>query len=412
MSSTTRNIESLLPTLALAVSAVLLAACEVQTYEDAAAGFNDGMPNLPQDPDEPPPVETLNPVYSEIQAKVFSQDCATAGCHSGANPPASLNLEAGNAHAMLVGVPSTQQPATMRVAAGNPNASYLIQKLEGAGGAGIQMPPNNPMEQADIDAIRQWITDGAVDDTLVVAGPIRVTGISPAHNATLDSGPTQIVAGFDRDLDTSTVNDMTFILTAGTDGIIGNGNDVQVAATSISVPGSNQASARFDLSGMVLADDAYEITLSGTGASVIMDLDANALDGEFSGSFPSGNGTAGGTFRSRFTVETPVVLGPNLADIQALVFATQCASCHTGAGATLPGSLNLTSEAASYAALVNVDSTQDANLKLVLPGDAANSYLIHKFEGTNGATRMPPSGPLPQATIDTIKLWINNGANP
>jgi hypothetical protein len=62
----------------------------------------------------------------------------------------------------LVGVASIQEPAVERVAAGAPDDSYLIHKLEGTAQTGGQMPLfGQPLDQATIDTIRQWITDGA-----------------------------------------------------------------------------------------------------------------------------------------------------------------------------------------------------------------------------------------------------------
>ena len=310
---------------------------------------------------------------------------------------------------MLVGVASDQDAGIQRVNPGNPNASYLIQKLEGAPN-GQQMPPNNALPQADIDVIRQWISDGAIDDRVQASDPVRVASLSPAPNAALTAQPAQIIAGFDRDVDASTVNAMTFLLLAsGGDGTFADGNETQIAAASITVPFANPASAVFDLSGVTLGDDTYRVSLLGDGASVILDLDANALDGENLGVFPSGNGAAGGNFTATFTITTPVVLGPTLDQIQAVVFEPVCAGCHTGVGAVLPGSMNLTNADASFAALVNVASIQQPTLMRVLPSDPDNSYLIHKLEA-NGTTVMPPSGMLPAATIAEIRQWIADGA--
>jgi hypothetical protein len=48
------------------------------------------------------------------------------------------------------------------VEAGDPDNSYLIQKLEGTASEGAQMPFGGPpLDQAVIDDIRQWIADGA-----------------------------------------------------------------------------------------------------------------------------------------------------------------------------------------------------------------------------------------------------------
>lgn len=100
---------------------------------------------------------------------------------------------------------------------------------------------------------------------------------------------------------------------------------------------------------------------------------------------------------------------PTLASIQALVFDPQCVSHH---GDRNPhAGLNL-SAGVSHAALVNVPSTQTA-LDLVEPGDADNSYLVHKLEGRMGIVGdpMPPRGdPLGADEIAAIRDWINAGA--
>jgi uncharacterized protein (TIGR03118 family) len=102
-----------------------------------------------------------------------------------------------------------------------------------------------------------------------------------------------------------------------------------------------------------------------------------------------------------------------LAQLQTNIFTPRCSSCHTGNGASLPGSMNLTSASATFASLVNFTSVQNPALKRVLPNDPANSYIIHKLEGTNlnGTSRMPLGGPfLDQPTIDTVRTWISEGA--
>ena len=345
---------------------------------------------------------------------MFTPDCATSGCHSGGAPSAGLNLEAANSYAQLVGIASIQDGAILRVNAGSPNSSYLIQKLEGTAAAGNQMPPSAALPQADIDVIRQWISDGAIDDTVVPpAAPIRVTSISPAPGANLTNAPTQVVASFDREPDASTVNAMTFLLEAsGGDGTFNDGNETQITAASVAVPGSNTMSAVFDLSGVVLAEDTYQVALLGDGASVIMDLDANALDGEFSGALPSGNGAAGGDFVSTFSYTAPIVLGPTLTQIQAIIFTPTCATSTCHSGATPDAGLDLT-DGNSFANLVNVPSTQNINFDLVEPGQPDNSYLIDKLEDTASAGNvMPPTGMLPQADIDFVRQWISDGANP
>ena len=261
--------------------------------------------------------------------------------------------------------------------------------------------------------VRQWITAGAIDNTVVVQNPIRVSSLTPAPGANLAAKPAQIIAGFSRDLDVSTVNALTFTLTAsGGDGNFNSGNEVQITAANISVPGANQASAVFDLTGVILADDTYRVTLFGAGASFIMDLNANALDGEFSGAFPSGNGTAGGNFLAQFTLTTPIVLGPTLNQIQAIIFTPRCSSCHSGAGSTSGiQNMDLRNADAAFMTLVNVLSVEDGNFVRVLPGQPNNSYLVHKLQGvaTVGGV-MPPTGMLGAPEIAAVQQWITDGA--
>ena len=62
----------------------------------------------------------------------------------------------------LVNVASLQVGSLMRVTPGDPDNSYLVQKLEGTATVGVQMPQGGPfLDQATIDMVRQWITDGA-----------------------------------------------------------------------------------------------------------------------------------------------------------------------------------------------------------------------------------------------------------
>jgi hypothetical protein len=310
---------------------------------------------------------------------------------------------------MLVGIQSSQDGALQRVEAGDPDNSYLVQKLEGNASAGQQMPPGAALPQSEIDVIRQWITDGAIDDRVVVLDPITVTSLSPMPNAALAAQPANIVAGFSRELNQATVDATTFLLTAsGGDGTFADGNEVPITAAAITVPAANPQSAVFDLTGVTLADDTYRIQLLGGATNAILDLDGNALDGEFFGNLPSGNGIAGGDFVVQFTLATPI--GATLDEIQAGIFTPTCATagCHTGA--TPSAGLDLSDADTSHAALVDVPSSQGT--LLVVPTMPGNSYLVHKIEGTQAAGQRMPLGraPLGQPEIEAIRLWITNGA--
>ena len=381
-----------------------LAACEVQSYDDAVAGL--GTPTPTPSP-QPPPPGGFGPNFSEIQTAVLTPTC-TGSCHVGGAPSGGLNLEAANSYVALVGITSNGDAGFMRVEAFDANNSYLVRKLEG--NAGGIMPPTGMLPQADIDVIRTWIDNGAIDDTAVPPTPIRVNTISPMPGATLTpaNAPAQIVAGFDRNPDPATVDGNSFTLTAsGGDGSFGEANDMQIVPlVPPSVPGANPGTAIFDLTGIALGDDTYRITLSGSTPSMIMDMDGNALDGEYQpGVFPpSGDGTAGGDFVVQFVIDTPT-----LAQIQAATFTPRCASCHSGA--TPRGGLDLSSTAASAANLIGIASVGDPLIPRVDPTNPNGSYLIMKLEGNAGGI-MPPTGMLPSADIAFIREWIQLGAAP
>ena len=93
------------------------------------------------------------------------------------------------------------------------------------------------------------------------------------------------------------------------------------------------------------------------------------------------------------------------SSIQTEVFSKSCAvpACHGGTQEP-----TLTS-GQSYMNLVNQASLQNPSLLRVKPGDGNNSYLMKKLTG-DGTSIMPPSGQLSEAIIDSIALWINNGA--
>ena len=363
-----------------------------------------------------PAAGPLSPNFSAIQANVFTPNCATTGCHFGAGAPQGLRLDAASSYALLVGI-SAMQSSALRVAPGDPNNSYLVQKLEGSASTGQQMPLNAPaLPQSTINIIRQWISDGAIDDRLPATNAIRVTSLTPVPDSVLDAAPTQIIAAFDREPDASTVNANTFLLEAsGGDMTFGDGNEIPIVANSISVPLANPQSAIFDLGGVVLGDETYRVRLLGNGPSMILDLDANALDGDYGGAFPSGEGTEGGDFEAVFTVMVPVIMGPTLDEIQAAVFGPSCSSagCHSGGGAGLPTVMNLTSAQASFDDLVNVASLQSPGDVRVIPFDPDGRYLIHKLEGTAMFGQRMPAGspnPLDPAVIADIRQWIMNGA--
>jgi hypothetical protein len=115
--------------------------------------------------EQPPPKETMT--LSRIQATIFTPRCAIAGgCHAGVGAPYGQDLSEGKAYASIVGVESQEVPGLLRVAPGDPDNSYLVMKVAGDPRiAGERMPFGGPyLEQAEIDAIREWIESGALNN--------------------------------------------------------------------------------------------------------------------------------------------------------------------------------------------------------------------------------------------------------
>ncbi len=109
---------------------------------------------------------SLEPKLSSIQTQIFDQRCALSGCHVGSSAPFGLDLSQGVASGNLVNVPSGEVPQLDRVEPGDPDRSYLIMKLDGTPGiVGQRMPLGaSALSSDEIQAIRDWITSGALDN--------------------------------------------------------------------------------------------------------------------------------------------------------------------------------------------------------------------------------------------------------
>jgi len=147
------------PSLHIGVVCLLLLALQPGC---AGEGIDDPTGPAPFCGSKPP----FSPTLACIQQVVFTPTCALSGCH--VNPGAQQNqdLSDGMAWSNIVGVPSEEMPGLNRVTPGDPDNSYLIMKLEGNPAIlGNRMPEGGPyLSQAEINVIRRWILDGALDN--------------------------------------------------------------------------------------------------------------------------------------------------------------------------------------------------------------------------------------------------------
>ncbi len=92
------------------------------------------------------------------------------------------------------------------------------------------------------------------------------------------------------------------------------------------------------------------------------------------------------------------------------ILETKCAFSGCHAGSTPARDLDLTSEAA-YSSMVNQQSLDFPELKLVKAGEPLKSYLIMKLVGTSGikGEQMPaPDDPLTKSELRVIAAWIKS----
>ncbi|MBI4531951.1 MAG: hypothetical protein HY709_10590 [Candidatus Latescibacteria bacterium] len=111
----------------------------------------------------------VNPSYKDHIQPIFTANCALSGCHAGSRPEEGMSLEEGKSHGNIVNQPSRQVPSRMRIKPSDPDNSYLYRKIQGeqgaVGGSGSRMPKDrSSLSSAQIETIKNWITQGAQDN--------------------------------------------------------------------------------------------------------------------------------------------------------------------------------------------------------------------------------------------------------
>ena len=117
------------------------------------------------------PTPTLEPTFASIQTDIFQSTdslgrmpCTQCHTSTGKNPSGGFDLNPDVAYANLVNAAVREKAGAIRVIPGDPDNSYLVQKLEGAASiTGRRMPFNGPpyLTEGQIKIIRRWIQIGA-----------------------------------------------------------------------------------------------------------------------------------------------------------------------------------------------------------------------------------------------------------
>jgi len=223
--------------------------------------------------------------FQSIQNNVFTPICSK--CHIGGGAPEGLQLDAAHSYNLLVGAPSAEQPALLRVKPGDPDNSYMVRKIEGLPSiTGLQMPyMEMPLSQPTIDAIRQWITNGA-PNAPAATGAAQVFAVqttAPVDKATVKAPPPQILVTFTQDVDASLVNNTTVSLE-------------RIDSASTAADGAKTMPAVARLAPMnpavllitpstQLQPGVYRVTVRGTGGGALANMNAATLGADTSFEF-------------------------------------------------------------------------------------------------------------------------------
>jgi hypothetical protein len=105
--------------------------------------------------------------FAQVQAQIFTPNCAKAGCHAASAASGGMVLEAGRSYGEIVNRPAVGNASLDRVEPGNPERSYLIRKLRGDSDiTGSQMPLDNPgsLTREQMDGLVGWVRAGALNN--------------------------------------------------------------------------------------------------------------------------------------------------------------------------------------------------------------------------------------------------------
>ena len=256
--------EFLLPQLLL-----ILAGC-------GGGGYGGGNPPapapVPTPTPTPPPPPPPSSDFQLIQDTVFTPICAQ--CHIGANAPHGLRLDAANSYALLVNVASDEVPNLLRVNPGNPDQSYIVQKIEGTAAVGARMPLGQAkLPQDKIDLIRGWITAGA-PQAVAPPGGLVVSSSIPASGEVSLAGMSKITVVFNHEVDASLAVSGTFELR--------DGMDQPVAIASARVPAGRANVVELNLAHGLDAG-SYQLRVRGEGEVALADTAGRVLNAKADG---------------------------------------------------------------------------------------------------------------------------------
>lgn len=235
----------------------------------ACAGSGEGLDQNGRPVGSEPAGGPLTATFESIQDNVFTPICSV--CHAGGAAPEGMRLDAANSYAMIVDVPSVEVPSHFRIKPGDPDNSYLVQKIEGHAAVGAQMPFGGPpLPAATIATIRQWVSDGAPPASAAATGVgLAVKSVAPAPGEIVLATPQPIVVSFNRALDVTRLGPAAVRLLRVESGP--NGEITAVIATALRVPDANP-SALLITPRAPLRNGRYRLVMPGEPGMGLADL--------------------------------------------------------------------------------------------------------------------------------------------
>ncbi|MDC0721997.1 Ig-like domain-containing protein [Nannocystis bainbridge] len=297
---------------------------------------------------------------------IFTASCS---CHAGGQPAAGLSLAAGEAYAALVGIDSSQAPGVLRVAPGDPEGSFLLEKILPAPSVGQQMPIGGSLSEGQVATITAWIAAGAPEAEVFACAPGQEAGDVGEVELDVD-GPLQVQVGETLPV-SAIVKDPE-------------GDPIEAALTWKS---SEELKLYVDGQGVLLGVSPGTALLTAS---------------------------AGGVTSAAVMVEVVEHDPPAATFTQVLAITdVRCATAGCHVDGVEPGDLRFDRDPDKLWEELVEDEAEQVNMPRVDANAPTNSYLMHKLVLTAPAVggRMPFGGPpIAAAEAQVILRWILSGA--
>jgi len=146
---------------------------------DEAADITVGPEDVADEPDDVEEIDVnlpeedvvevpMEPTFTGVMTHVVVPYCAACHTTADVDKNGGLDFETEDVYSQLVDVQAVEAPAKIRVVPGDPDNSFLVQKLENTQGffEGDVMPPppSSTLDPELIQLVRDWIADGAQDN--------------------------------------------------------------------------------------------------------------------------------------------------------------------------------------------------------------------------------------------------------